>query len=130
MIKETNGSKEDVDNCSSRTPICEFFKFLEGNKTNIVYQESFSVEAANLLILKLRSQLEPFKMITDEAIPWEEKSAAIKLANKTRKSKRNKRWRKRKRKCVAEKLAKVDSFLAFKHIYQDIFYFPVYAEIC
>lgn len=106
LIKETKGSKEDVDNCSSSTSICEFFKFLEGNKINIVYQESFSVEAATSLIMKLRRQLEPFKMITEEAIPWEEKSAAIKLANKTRKSKRNKRWRKRKRKCVAEKLAK------------------------
>lgn len=55
---------------------------------------------------KLRVQLEPFRFVADETTSWEEKSAAIRLVNKAHKSKRNKRWRKRKRKCLAEMLAK------------------------
>ncbi|PRQ58328.1 putative programmed cell death protein [Rosa chinensis] len=38
--------------------------------------------------------------------PWEEKSVAVQLSNKICKSKRNKRWRKRKRKRIAEMIAK------------------------
>ncbi|KAM7508609.1 hypothetical protein LguiA_019062 [Lonicera macranthoides] len=80
-------------------------KFLEDNRINLASQESVSLEAANALISKLGFELEPFKVITDDGAPWEEKSAAVRLANKLQKYKRNKRWRKRKRKFIAESLA-------------------------
>ncbi|KAM7262506.1 hypothetical protein ACFE04_000189 [Oxalis oulophora] len=49
-----------------------------------------TIEAANGLMLKLRAQLEPFRCIADDMITWEEKSAAVRLASKMEKSKRNK----------------------------------------
>ncbi|KAK2650240.1 hypothetical protein Ddye_017729 [Dipteronia dyeriana] len=55
---------------------------------------------------KLRVQMEPFRYTADEKTPWEEKSAAFRLVNKAHKSKRNKMWRKRKRKHIAEMVAK------------------------
>ncbi|KAL4275284.1 hypothetical protein AHAS_Ahas20G0091800 [Arachis hypogaea] len=56
---------------------------------------------------KLRSALEPFRYVAHEASPWEEKSATTRFANKVYKSKRNKHWQKKKRKRIAEMLAKV-----------------------
>lgn len=55
---------------------------------------------------KLGAQLKPFGVVADETIPWEEKSVAVRFANKRQKSQRNKRWRKRKRKRIAEMFAK------------------------
>ena len=66
-------------------------------------QESRSVEAAAGLMEKLRAQLHPFRLDTDESSLWE----AVRLSGKLSKAKRNKQWRKRKRKRVAESLAKV-----------------------
>lgn len=106
MIRDAKGSTEDADNASTETSFAKCFKFLEDNQVNLAFQESLSLEAANSLISKLRLNLEPFKVVTDETSPWEEKSAAVRLANKVHKSKRNKRWRKRKRKHIAELLAK------------------------
>ncbi|KAK9279487.1 hypothetical protein L1049_013166 [Liquidambar formosana] len=106
MIKDAKASVEDADHESTETSTCRLSRFLEDNKINLVSQESLSVEAANSLISKLRVHLEPFKVMTDETSPWEEKSAAVRLANKIQKSKRNKFWRKRKRKRIAEMLAK------------------------
>ncbi|KAM7264584.1 hypothetical protein ACFE04_002267 [Oxalis oulophora] len=51
-------------------------------------QELRTIEAANGLMLKLRAQLEPFRCIADDMIPWEEKSATLRLASKMEKSKR------------------------------------------
>lgn len=83
-----------------------FCKWMEDNRINLEFQERISLEAVNALILRLRDQLEPFRVVADERAPWEEKSAAVRLTNKTQKFKRNKLWRKRKRKQMAEKLAK------------------------
>lgn len=90
-----------------RSSIDAFCKWMGDNKINLEFQERISLEAVNALILRLREQLEPFRVVADERAPWEEKSAAVRLANKTQKFKRNKLWRKRKRKQMAEKLAKV-----------------------
>uniref|UniRef100_A0A5B7AMM3 Putative Programmed cell death protein 7 isoform 1 n=1 Tax=Davidia involucrata TaxID=16924 RepID=A0A5B7AMM3_DAVIN len=106
MIKDCNGSTEFADNGSNETSVHRLLKFFENNRINLVSQESHSLEAANAFISKLRAQLEPFKVVTDEKSPWEEKSAAVRLANNIQKSKRNKLWRKRKRKRIAETLAK------------------------
>lgn len=107
LIKDSNGSVGDTDNWFGGVSVSGFSKLLEHRGTNVESQVSLSVEAANSLMSRLRFQLEPFRAITDEMCPWEEKSAAVQLADKIRKSKRNKLWRKRKRKRVAEMLAKV-----------------------
>ncbi|KAK4339337.1 hypothetical protein RND71_040799 [Anisodus tanguticus] len=99
-------SEEGSENGASEGSIDGLMKFMEHSRINLESQESLSLEAANALISKLRSQLEPFRVITDEMAPWEEKSATVRLANKMHKYKKNKLWRKRKRKSVAEKLAK------------------------
>lgn len=106
VMKDNKGSVESVDNCSSDHSVSGFLKYLEDRRIDLESQMTLSVEAANSFMGKLRVQLEPFRFVADEATPWEEKSAAIRLVNKARKSKRNKLWRKRKRKCVAEMLAK------------------------
>lgn len=97
-------------------------KFLEDNRINLASQESVSLEAANALISKLGFELEPFKVITDDGAPWEEKSAAVRLANKLQKYKRNKRWRKRKRKCIAESLAEVVNLQFVIHPSPNLFF--------
>lgn len=82
-----------------------FLQFLCINRIDLKSHELISLEAANALISKLRAHLEPFRIAADEASPWEEKSVAIRLGNRLQKYKRNKLWRKKKRKRVAEKLA-------------------------
>ncbi|KAI3857337.1 hypothetical protein MKX03_028997 [Papaver bracteatum] len=74
--------------------------------TDLEVQELLTVEAANSLMLNLKCQIEPFGIFSSETSRWEEKSAAVRLANKIQKCHRNKRWRKKKRKSVAEKLTK------------------------
>lgn len=100
-------SEEGSENGASEGSFDSCVKFVEHSRINMENQESLSLEAANALMSKLRAQLEPFRVVTDEMAPWEEKSATVGLANKMHKYKRNKLWRKRKRKRIAEKLAKV-----------------------
>uniref|UniRef100_A0A2P2KFD1 U11/U12 small nuclear ribonucleoprotein 59 kDa protein isoform X1 n=1 Tax=Rhizophora mucronata TaxID=61149 RepID=A0A2P2KFD1_RHIMU len=83
-----------------------FSKYLEDKKIDLGMQAFHSVNAANSLMSKLRAQLEPFRFVVDERTPWEEKSAAVRLSEKLLKSKRNKLWRKRKGKRIAEMRAK------------------------
>ncbi|KAM7280781.1 hypothetical protein ACFE04_007915 [Oxalis oulophora] len=66
-IKESN-----KDTCTS-----EFLKHLENRGISLKNQELRTIEADNGLMLKLRAQLEPFRCIADDMIPWEEKSAAL-----------------------------------------------------
>ncbi|XP_050387652.1 LOW QUALITY PROTEIN: U11/U12 small nuclear ribonucleoprotein 59 kDa protein [Argentina anserina] len=82
-----------------------FSEVLKDRKIDLESQVLQSVEAANSLMAKLRVEIEPFRAITSEMCPWAEKSAAIRLSNKRCKSKRNKLWRKRKRKHIAEMMA-------------------------
>ncbi|OMP06254.1 hypothetical protein CCACVL1_01650 [Corchorus capsularis] len=95
-----------IKNGSTDPSVSEFLKYLEDRGIDLETQELLSTEAANSLMSKLRAQLEPFRYVMDEASPWEEKSATAQLANKINKSKRNKLWRKRKRRRIAELLAK------------------------
>ncbi|CAJ2679101.1 unnamed protein product [Trifolium pratense] len=107
MIKESKGPlEEDVTNGSNETYLLSFRKSIEDRGVSIETQEALTVEAVNSLMLKLRDQLEPFRYVADEASPWEEKSAVARFTNKVHKSKRNKLWRKKKRKRIAEMLAK------------------------
>ncbi|XP_010508056.1 PREDICTED: U11/U12 small nuclear ribonucleoprotein 59 kDa protein-like [Camelina sativa] len=102
VIKDTKGSMEVVEQGSG----VECLRYLEAMKMNLGQQEILSVEAANSLMSTLRAQLEPFRFVVDENTPWEEKSAAVRLTCKLKKSNRNKLWKKRKRRCVAEMRAK------------------------
>ncbi|GFP91467.1 U11/U12 small nuclear ribonucleoprotein 59 kDa protein [Phtheirospermum japonicum] len=83
-----------------------FSKFMKDNQIEFEFQESMSLNTANAIISKLRFQLEPFRVVTDGNTPWEEKSAVKRLADKVEKYKRNKLWRKRKRRRIAENLAR------------------------
>lgn len=64
--------------------------------------ESLATDAANYLCSQLQHLLAPISPAINQGGPWEERSAMVRLAQKLQKSKRNKRWRKRKRKHVAE----------------------------
>ncbi|KAG2594736.1 U11/U12 small nuclear ribonucleoprotein 59 kDa protein-like isoform X1 [Panicum virgatum] len=64
--------------------------------------ESMAVDAANYLCHQLQHLLAPIASATNQSGPWEERSAMVRLTQKLQKAKRNKSWRKRKRKHVAE----------------------------
>ncbi|KAF5748623.1 U11/U12 small nuclear ribonucleoprotein 59 kDa protein isoform X1 [Tripterygium wilfordii] len=106
MIKCAKESGVDTKSCMTDPKVGGYFKYLEERKINLECQESLSMKAAFSMMAKLRAELEPFKSILDERSPWEEKSVVARLANKMHKSKRNKLWNKRKRKCIAESFAK------------------------
>ncbi|XP_068330692.1 U11/U12 small nuclear ribonucleoprotein 59 kDa protein-like isoform X1 [Pyrus communis] len=99
LIKDGKGSDD------GEASVGGFSEYLKERRVNVESQVSLSVEAANALMAKLQVELEPFRMITHEMCPWEEKSAVVRLANKMHKTKRNKRWRKAKRKRIAEMIA-------------------------
>lgn len=103
LIKDNEEVKSGSDDAS----VYQFLKYVKDPGVDIGLQESYSVQAANALISKLRAQLEPFRVVTDGNSPWEEKSAALRLGDKINKSKRSKIWRKRKRKRVREMLEQV-----------------------
>ncbi|CAL9130085.1 unnamed protein product [Musa textilis] len=96
-----------VSRCFGDESILQFLKLIEAKRISLDVQESLSMEAANTLLSTLKYQLVPLNGITSQAIPWEEKSVAIKFANKLQKSKRNKLSKKRKRKHVAELACKL-----------------------
>ncbi|KAE8022043.1 hypothetical protein FH972_007878 [Carpinus fangiana] len=106
MIKDGKGCMEDEGYWSNGISVHGFKKILEDKGVSMESQESCSVVAANTLMAKLRAQLEPFRVIMDERTPWEERSAAVRLSDKMGKYKRNKLWRKRKRKRIAEMRSK------------------------
>lgn len=106
-MKGTEQQLEGTDDRENETAVGSFSKFLEKRSISLDTQEKVSLEAANGLIMKLKNELEPFRVITDDKTPWEEKSAAVRLSNKMQKHKRNKIWRKRKRQRIGEMLAKV-----------------------
>ncbi|AQK91126.1 U11/U12 small nuclear ribonucleoprotein [Zea mays] len=64
--------------------------------------ESMATDAANYLCHQLQHLLGPISSATSQSGPWEERSAMVRLTQKLQKSKRNKRWRQRRRKHVAE----------------------------
>lgn len=105
-MKSSEGGFEGTEDKANESGIGRFLKFLENNRIALDTQEKISLEAANGLIMKLKNELEPFKVVADDKTPWEEKSAAVRLSNKIQKRKRNKLWRKRKRRRIGEMLAK------------------------
>lgn len=106
MMKERKGFTEDEENGCSDMSMDRFSTFIKDNRIDLKFQESLSLDAASAIMSKLRFQVEPFRVVTDDKSPWEEKSVVKRLADKIQKYKRNKLWRKRKRRRVAEKIAK------------------------
>lgn len=106
-MKEREGVSEGEDIESGDMSVDRFSNFLKDNGVEVDFQEFMSLNTANAIMSKLRFQLEPFRVVTDENSPWEDKSAVKRLADKMEKYKRNKLWRKRKRRRVAESSAKV-----------------------
>ncbi|KAM0944453.1 putative programmed cell death protein [Dioscorea sansibarensis] len=84
----------------------QIFETIRAKGISLDIQESLSLEAAKSLFFSLKNQLLPFSSIASGLAPWEERSAAVKLAQKLQKHKRNKHWKKKKRKRVAEMLRK------------------------
>ncbi|KAK4769713.1 hypothetical protein SAY87_030245 [Trapa incisa] len=106
QVKDNEDAKSGPDDPS----LHQILKFVQDRGVDIGLEESYSVQAANALISKLGTQLEPFRIVTDNRSPWEEKSAALRLSNKINKSKRNKLWRKKKRNRVREMLEQHQQF--------------------
>lgn len=79
--------------------------------------ESMATDAANYLCHQLQHLLAPISSAINQVGPWEERSAMVRLAQKLQKAKRNKRWRKRKRKHVAELFQKVPLIAVFLRFY-------------
>lgn len=107
IAMKEKGDDEGEDNEAIKSSISGFSEFLKNNRIDLATQELRSLEGANALISKLSAEVEPFRVLTDDTSQWEEKSVAMRFANKIQKHKRNKLWRKRKRKRVAEMVAKV-----------------------
>ncbi|KAL3622180.1 hypothetical protein CASFOL_033591 [Castilleja foliolosa] len=103
-MKESEGTTEGEGHGDMSVDM--FSKFMKDNQIELKFQESMSLNTVNAIISKLRFQLEPFRVVTDGNTPWEEKSAVRRLADKVEKYKRNKLWRKRKRRRIAENLAR------------------------
>ncbi|XP_021737761.1 U11/U12 small nuclear ribonucleoprotein 59 kDa protein-like [Chenopodium quinoa] len=104
--KGSDNDDDGVDGSIDSSKIDDFCRFFEDNRIDLGAQELILIEAANGLMSKLRFLLEPLKFVTDDGTPWEEKFVVVRLSDKINKSKRNKLWRKRKRRRVAESLAK------------------------
>ncbi|OAY84966.1 U11/U12 small nuclear ribonucleoprotein 59 kDa protein [Ananas comosus] len=102
LLRKLNESNAQEDS----TPETVLQEIVNRKRINLDAQESLSIEAANSLCSHLKLLLGPLSSITNQASPWEERSAAVRLAQKRQKSVRNTRWRKRKRKQFAELLRK------------------------
>ncbi|KAK6140811.1 hypothetical protein DH2020_025441 [Rehmannia glutinosa] len=103
-VKEREGTTEGEGEWHGDMSMDRFSEFMKDNQIEVEFQESMSLNTANAIMSKLRFQLEPFRVVTDGNSPWEEKSAVKRLADKMEKYKRNKLWRRRKRRRIAEKL--------------------------
>ncbi|KAF3328680.1 U11/U12 small nuclear ribonucleoprotein [Carex littledalei] len=90
----------------SSSAIEEFLEVINAKKISLDAQESLSIEAANSVCSYMKALVAPLASVTDKTGPWEEGSLAVKSGQKMQKSRRNKLWRKRKRRRVAELLLK------------------------
>lgn len=91
----------------------QIFETIKAKRISLDIQESLSLNAAKSLFFSLKNQLLPFSSIASGLASWEERSATVKLAQKFQKYKRNKHWKKKKRKRVAEMLRKVSQMFGF-----------------
>ncbi|XP_042378856.1 U11/U12 small nuclear ribonucleoprotein 59 kDa protein-like isoform X2 [Zingiber officinale] len=97
----------DFSQCPENEYVVQIFKLIEAKRTSLDVQTSMSIEAVNSLASTIKYQLLPLDIINNPAVPWESRSEALRFSNKLQKCKRNKLWRKRKRKRVAEQVRKL-----------------------
>ncbi|KAF5766101.1 hypothetical protein HanRHA438_Chr15g0723531 [Helianthus annuus] len=75
-MKGTEQHIEGTYDKANETATGRLLKFLENNRISLDTKEKISLEAANGLMVKLKNNLEPFKVITEDKTPWE-KSGAV-----------------------------------------------------
>ncbi|KAG6511727.1 hypothetical protein ZIOFF_029804 [Zingiber officinale] len=97
----------DFSQCPENEYVVQIFKLIEAKRASLDVQTSMSIEAVNSLASTIKYQLLPLDIINNPAVPWESRSEALRFSNKLQKCKRNKLWRKRKRKRVAEQVRKL-----------------------
>ncbi|XP_062219714.1 U11/U12 small nuclear ribonucleoprotein 59 kDa protein [Phragmites australis] len=103
--QEPDPSSAKLPSVSGGSSEDEPLRFVELARTMGISQdmhESMGIDAAKYLCHQLQHLLAPISSAINQGGPWEERSALVRLTQKLQKSKRNKRWRKRKRKHVAE----------------------------
>ncbi|KAJ3694569.1 hypothetical protein LUZ60_010049 [Juncus effusus] len=84
----------------------KLLEIINQKKISLDAQQSLSIEAANSIYSQIKTLLFPFASVSNQNGAWEERSLMVKLSQKMQKSKRNKLWRKRKRKRIAELISK------------------------
>lgn len=97
----------DFSQCPENEYVTQISKLIEAKRIGLDVQTSMSIEAVNSLASTIKYQLLHLDIINKPAVPWEARSEALRFSNKLRKCKRNKLWRKRKRKRVADQVRKV-----------------------
>ncbi|PUZ58770.1 hypothetical protein GQ55_5G534800 [Panicum hallii var. hallii] len=103
--QESDSSSANLPSGSADSSEDKPLRFVELARSMGVSQdthESMATDAANYLCHQLQHLLAPIASAINQSGPWEERSAMARLTQKLQKAKRNKRWRKRKRKHVAE----------------------------
>lgn len=108
--RESASSSAELPSGSSDSSEDKRLRFVELARSMGISQdthESMATDAANYLCHQLQHLLGPISSATSQSGPWEERSAMVRLTQKLQKSKRNKRWRQRRRKHVAELFQKV-----------------------
>lgn len=105
--RQNNDASNQLSETSSESDaflqICEMLK---ERRYSLDDQQALSLEAGHSIVSALKNQLSPLTAATNEASSWEHRSMAVKLSQKLQKAKRNKKWKKKKRKHVAELLRK------------------------
>ncbi|OEL22497.1 U11/U12 small nuclear ribonucleoprotein 59 kDa protein [Dichanthelium oligosanthes] len=100
--QESDSSSAKPPSGSSGDKSLRFVELARSMGVSQDVHESMATDAANYLCHQLQHLLAPISSAISQSGPWEERSAMVRLTQKLQKAKRNKRWRKRKRKHVAE----------------------------
>ncbi|KAF8733567.1 hypothetical protein HU200_014872 [Digitaria exilis] len=103
--QESDSSSAKLPSGSGASSEDRQFHFVELARSMGVSQdahEAMAIDAANYICHQLHHLLAPISSAISQSGPWEERSAMVRLTQKLQKAKRNKLWRKRKRKHVAE----------------------------
>ncbi|XP_078431753.1 U11/U12 small nuclear ribonucleoprotein [Wolffia australiana] len=79
---------------------------MKSKRLDLDIQQSLAKEAVRSLTITLRDQIHRLTRISSEKCSWEERSLATRLSQKLQKYQRNKRWKRKRRKLIAEQLFK------------------------
>ena len=104
---KAQGSFEDLSGDISIEIYEKFVRSIKEKNTGLDVLEPLAQEAANSLTRTLNVQLERINYRFSEKSSWEERSVVSRLSQKLQKYQRNKRWKKKRRKLIAEMISKV-----------------------